>query len=121
MNVKRRAVKLLKEIRAVPDGQYDRILTRVNAEPADREALEHLEAEGLVKLTRAMGGDIVFLHLLPGSASWIQDRADRRREKWLNRLLGYVLGVMTGLTANLLTGYAQSAVSAVIQWLRSLQ
>lgn len=121
MNVKRRAYNLLKEIRTGSDAQYDAILSRINSDPKTRDAMEYLEAKGLVKVSRALGGDIVFFHLNPGSSAYLQDQQDRSREKWLNRLFGYILGVITGLTVNLLTGYAQSAVSAVLQWLQSPQ
>lgn len=32
---------------------------------------------------------------------------------------GFLTGVVAGLTANLLTGYARTAISAAIQWLQS--
>ncbi len=34
---------------------------------------------------------------------------------------GFVTGVVTAVTANLLTGYVQSALSAAIQWLQHLR
>ncbi len=121
MNVKRRAARLLKEISAASDAQQEEILSRMKTDSSSREAMEYLEAKGLVKLTHAYGGDIVFFRLLPVSAVYLQEQKDRVRERWTDRIIGFVIGVAAAVTANLLTGYAQSAVLSLSRLLQTLR
>ncbi len=97
MNVKRRAYNLLKEIRTGSDAQHDAILSRINSDPKTRDAMEYLEAKGLVKVSRALGGDIAFFHFNPGSSAYLQDQKDRSREKWTDRFIGFIAGIASSV------------------------
>ena len=111
MNVRRRANKLLKEIQSASDAQYNAFLSRINSDSASREAMEYLAAKGVVKVSRAMGGDIVFFHLLPQSTAYLQDQKDRTREKWADRLIGFIAGV----ASSVLTYFLIQAIQASIK------
>ena len=108
MNVKRRADKLLKEIRA--GAGDDAILSRINSDSRTRDAMEYLEAKGLVKVSRALGGDIVFFHLNPGSSAYLQDQKDSSREKWTDRIIGFIAGIASSVLAYFIIQGIQASI-----------
>ncbi len=110
MNVKRRAARLLKEISAASDAQQEEILSRMKTDSSSREAMEYLEAKGLVKLTHAYGGDIVFFRLLPVSAVYLQEQKDRVRERWTDRIIGLIVGVASTVLAYFIIQGIQASI-----------
>lgn len=81
-------------------------------------ALQRLADRGMIeKVQGIMGGGMIFRirpELLHARAFWW----DRFTKKFWS---GYVLGVITALTANLLTGPALSVLSKAFQWLSNLK
>lgn len=79
-------------------------------------ALHRLEERGMIKkISGTWSGGMVFSitpELLHAKAFWW----DRFSKRFLG---GFVSGLVVGITANLLTGYVQSALSTLIQWLLS--
>lgn len=108
MNTHKRADKLLKELTKSTDSGMAAIIDRVNNSPSDREALEYLEAKELVSLSRAWGGAVVSVALSAKGQTFFQDRADRRREKWADRILGFVAGVASTVLAQWLIQILQA-------------
>lgn len=81
-------------------------------------ALQRLADRGMInKIQGTWSGGMIFRitpELLHAKAFWW----DRFSKKFWG---GFVMGVITALTANLLTGPAQSMLSALFQWLQSLR
>ena len=84
------------------------IIDRVNKSASAREALEYLEAKELVSVSRAWGGAVISVSLSPKGETFFQDRADRRREKWTDRIIGFVAGVASTVLAQWLIQILQA-------------
>ncbi len=74
--------------------------------PRNRKALNALIDLGCLKATRAWGGEILDLQLLDHSAIYELERS----EIWLNRLYGFIAGVIT-------TAAGESIAYVIIQLL----
>lgn len=96
----RKRDKLLREILDTPDSERVGLIRRVQSDAASREALEHLRAKGYVEIRRAWGDDILDVFPTDSGKTYFQDRAARRREKWLDRLIGFIAGVLTTVAAH---------------------
>ena len=73
---------------------------------ADPAALEYWAAKGCVELTKAWGGEIVDAVLTPMGLTYLDERADTKREKRSDAVRGfftnYLAGVLSGVTVTLL-------------------
>lgn len=63
------------------------------------KALKTLIDTGCVEAHSAWGGDILMLTLLDHSATYQLER----REVWINRLLGFLAGIVTGTIGSVLS------------------
>lgn len=82
------------------DGSF---LASCQNSPERLAALEYWGAKNCLKLTRTMGGTIVFMTVTPRGRTYFDDRRDARaafwRERCVNFFGGFVSGVLTTLCA----------------------
>lgn len=84
--------------------ENDGILTIKQLEPFQaqfreryyRRAISILEASHCIKITRAWGGELFQITLLPGYALHQLERHDI----WMNRIYGFISGVLVTVVAN---------------------
>ena len=67
------------------------------------KAFQALADTGAVKLVRNMGGVIVRAFLLDHYATYQLER----HEIWLNRILGFIIGICTSIVASIILGILQ--------------
>ena len=82
----------------------------MNTDPKTRDAVEYLAAKGLVKVTHANGGNIVFYHVYPESIAYLQDQSDHAREKWTDRIAGFIAGVATSVLSYFIIQAIQASI-----------
>lgn len=61
-----------------------------------RRAISMLEASNCIKVTRAWGGELLQINLLPGYVLHQLERHDI----WMNRIYGFISGVLVTVVAN---------------------
>lgn len=86
-----------KIIKLLENKSFDAVRDEILA-PENEKALKALIDSGCVKATRAWNGEIVHLQLLDHSATYTLER----QEIWLNRLYGFISGVLVTVAAELI-------------------
>lgn len=89
--------KMIKLIRLLESHPFSEIRDTVLA-PTNEKALKALIDLGCVEATRAWGGEIVSVRLLDHSAVYRLERS----EVWLNRIYGFIAGVITTAAGELI-------------------
>ena len=82
------------------------LLRELNSNPKMQESLALLETRGYISVQRAWGGTIVSVSTSQRGNAYFTEKAERRREKWLDRLYGFISGVAVTAIGGL-----------IVQWL----
>ena len=93
---------LMKEILENEWADADDFTQALRDSPQKLESLNLLEAKGYVKTRRAWGGDILTVSVLDAGKTYFLDRASQKREKWIDRAIGFVAGVLTTVIGQLI-------------------
>ena len=110
MKLKRRAIKLLREILKASESQKAEIIERVSQDASMREALQYLESKNLVAVRRAWGGAVYDLSPLPEGITYFQDRTDLRRAKCIAWWGGFASGVAASVVSFFIIQAIQAAI-----------
>lgn len=78
------------------------LLRELNTNQKLQESLALLETRGYVSVRRAWGGDIVSVTASQRGRAYFIEKTERRREKWLDRLYGFLSGVAVTVIADLI-------------------
>lgn len=102
MKIDREARKLLRKLLDVRGQNDSALIEQINADPVLSDALKYLESKNLVKVTRNWGLEVVAVQPLNDGIAYLPDRAAERRRRWADRLIGFVLGVLSTFVAELI-------------------
>ena len=86
-----------KDLRGLLDRSVGGIVETVPSEYLTEDAARELKARGLVTLHPA-GDNLLYIRLTDAGRLYFTAKAEKRRAAWLNRLVSYILGVLTPLT-----------------------
>ena len=77
-------------------------LQELNSNQKLQESLALLESRGYLSVRRAWGGEIVSVTASQRGRTYSTEKAERRREKWLDRLYGFLSGVAVTVIGELI-------------------
>lgn len=80
--------------------------SQLQANQKKLDALAFLESSGYITVQRALGGAFISIRPEAHGKAYFVEKAQRRREKWLDRLYGFLSGVAATAIGGL-----------IVQWL----
>ena len=84
-------------------GDMSGFLAECKASPEKLEALDFWDAKECLHVTRAWGGEITAVDVLPNGITWFADRHKERVDFWREHIVkflgGFIAGVLTTLLA----------------------
>lgn len=102
MSQKKLCDSIMRELLHPESNNTSAFLSQLKADPKLMEALALLETGGYITVKRAWGGELISVRPELRGKAYFAARAERRREKWLDRLCGFLSGVAVTVIADLI-------------------